>query len=809
MSFIKLSSITSFIKTHLWVIAVFIGIGVFFYFPALQGKLPYQSDILQYNGMAHARNELRTSGEESYYTQSAFGGMPTYQLGAHYSYQGVKWVDRIIRFLPRPIDYLFLYFVSFYVLMLSLRVDYRVAALGSIAFGLATYHLIIIDVGHNAKAHAIGYFPLVLASIFYLFRSSNWLKAGLFLTASLALELVANHYQMTYYLFLLIGTYLFFELLKSIKAKDLGRFSIRIGVFLTALIGAIALNATSILATKQYAAFSTRGTSELKSAGDHADEGKTSGLSFEYITAYSYGIAESFNIIIPRLYGGSNSEILPENSAIGQFLDGYSLTPSEKKEFTSKAPLYFGKQPIVAAPAYLGVSVFFLFVLAVLTLPLKSFRWLYIGLVLALMLSWGKNFPILSRIFIDYFPLYNKFRAVSSIQVLLSLGIPLLAVLGFSSWRKEPDYSKLVKALYITVGVLVVATLLPLVGDFSGPNDLFYENAYGSDYIDALRADRKSLVVKDAFRSILFTLLTAAGLWVIGKYRDARFTGFVLLIVLIDLGGVASRYISVDDFVSAKLVKEPFKQSEVDRAILADTDYFRVFNINEGLNGASTSYWHHSIGGYHAAKPAFIQQLFDVHLANEQYQVLDLLNIKYLISIDDQGTSTYSLYPTRKGAAWISSSLSYENNLDSIFNRLPEISLANEAVVFGTNSLEPYTNRTISSTEHIETTHVKENRIEYKFSLENPAFVVFSEWYYTPSPGDWVLRDQNSNILPIYRTNYAFMGTYLPKGEGTISLSFEPKIIATTLWVRLIAQVIFIVLLGFLLIKMYWKKSDL
>ena len=809
MNPIKLTSIMSFLKTHLWVMFVFIGIGLYFYFPAFQGKLPYQSDIVQYNGMAHARNELRDSGEESYYTQSAFGGMPTYQLGAHYGYQGVKMVDRLIRFLPRPVDYLFLYFASFYILLLSLKVDYRFAALGSIAFGLATYHLIIIDVGHNAKAHAIGYFPLVIAAIFYLFRSSNWLKAGLLLTASLALELVANHYQMTYYLFLLIGLYLCFELIRAIKAKELQRFTTRIALFTAALAGAIALNATSIFATKQYASFSTRGTSELNVSSNNTDGSTGSGLSFDYITAYSYGIAESFNLLIPRLYGGSNSEALPENSALEEFLDSYKLTISEKKEFTSKAPLYFGKQPMVAAPAYLGVSVVFLFVLAALTLPFKQYRWLYIGLALALTLSWGKNFPALSRIFIDYFPLYNKFRAVSSIQVLLSLSIPLLAIIGFSSWSKEPDFSKLLKALYLTVGVLVIATLIPLVGDFRGVNDLYYENAYGAGYIEALRADRKSLVLHDAFRSVLLTLSTAAAVYLIGKYRDVRWIGLLLIIVLVDLGGVAKRYSNADDFVPAKLVKQPFKKSEADRAILADTDYFRVFNINEGLNGASTSYWHHSIGGYHAAKPAFIHQIFDFHLASEQYEVLDLLNIKYLISADDQGTPTYSLYPSRKGAAWISSSLRFENNLDTIFNRLPEISTANEAVVYGSKVLEPYANRSIATNEKVEVTYVQENRIDYTYMLNEPAFVVFSEWYYTPSPGDWVLRDEQNNELPIYRTNYAFMGSYLPKGEGTISLRFEPKIIETTLWVRLIAQAVFIALFSFLLIRTYWKKSDL
>jgi hypothetical protein len=490
---------STFFKTHGIALLSFLLISCIFYYPALQGKVLEQSDIIQYNGMAHSRNELRAAGEESYYTQNAFGGMPTYQLGAQYAYQGVKTLDRIIRFLPRPIDYLFLYLISFYLLLSSLKIDFRLSMLGSIAFSLATYHLIIIEVGHNAKAHAIGYFPLVLASLLYLFRSRKFILPTLFLTLSMALELVANHYQMTYYLFMLIGVYLLFKAYEAITAKEGVVYLKRIGVFIVSILWAVLLNASTIFATRQYAQFSTRSTPEISLEGASTN----SGLSFEYITTYSYGIAESFNLFIPRLFGGSNSEPLPKGSHLELLLKKYNIGPAEIENFTSNAPLYFGSQPIVAAPAYLGASVLFLFVLGLITLSFKDYKWLYFSMIMALFLSFGKNLSFLSHLFVDYFPLYNKFRAVSSIQVILSFSVPIIAVLGLRKWLMSPSTQSLIKALMISLIIIGVGTLLPFIIGFSGVNDISYESAYGPEFMDALRSDRTELALKDSLRSFL------------------------------------------------------------------------------------------------------------------------------------------------------------------------------------------------------------------------------------------------------------------------------------------------------------------
>ena len=775
---------STFFKTHGVALLFFLLLSCVFYYPALQGKVLEQSDIIQYNGMAHLRNELRAAGEESYYTQNAFGGMPTYQLGAQYAYQGIKTIDRLIRFLPRPIDYLFLYLISFYILLSSLKIDFKLSILGSLAFSLATYHLIIIEVGHNSKAHAIGYFPLVLASLLYLFRSRKIILPTLFLTLSMALELAANHYQMTYYLFMLIGMYLLFRAYQAITVKEGVLFLKRLGVFIVSVSWAVLLNASTIFATRQYAQFSTRSTPEISIEGASTN----SGLSFDYITAYSYGIAESFNLFIPRLFGGSNSERLPKGSHLELLLKKYNLSPTEIENFTNSSPLYFGSQPIVAAPAYLGASVLLLFILGLITLSFKDYKWLYFSMLLALFLSFGKNLSFLSHLFVDYFPLYNKFRAVSSIQVILSFTVPIIAVLGLRKWLSSPSTQSLMKALIISLIVISLGILLPFTLGFSGANDISYESAYGPEFMDALRSDRTALALKDSLRSFLIILVVCTVLYIYSKRLKEVLIYLVVGAVLFDLGGVAYRYTSVDHFQSKREFQNPIPLTDADKEIQSDNGYYRVFNLNEGLNGATTAYHHRSIGGYHAAKPAFISQIFEYHIANENYEVLDLLNIKYLISNDEEGRIASS-YPNSKGPVWIARSIDYQPSLKESFLNLPLISQSESIEINEPFSFDYEENRALSKHEFVEVSSFKESQISYRYRLESPAFVIFSEWYYSPSPEDWVLRRDNGESLKIYRTNYAFMGAMLSEGEGEITLSFEPKIISQTLWIRIIAQI--------------------
>ena len=415
---------------HFFVFVFFVLVALAYFHPVLQGKVILQSDIVQYTGMAKEQIDFRKkTGEEPYWTNSAFGGMPTYQLGAYYPHNYVKKLDSVIRFLPRPADYLFLYFIGFYILLCCLKVDYKLAVVGALAFGFSTYMIIILGVGHNAKAHAIGYLPILLAGILLTFQKKYlW---GLLLTAiAMALEVGANHYQMTYYFMLLVLIIGVAHFIDAIRNKSYKHFFTTVAILLLAVLLGIAANATSLLATQEYAEWSTRGKTELTLKPNGEPKKNTKGLDRNYITEYSYGITESLNLFVPRLFGGANTENLGEESKTYSYLVEQGLPRNKALEFASGLPLYWGSQPIVAAPAYIGAIVFFLFVLGLFLVDGKVKWWLFGGTIMALLLSWGKNFGLFTDFMIDFFPLYDKFRAVSSIQVILELCTPLLGILS-------------------------------------------------------------------------------------------------------------------------------------------------------------------------------------------------------------------------------------------------------------------------------------------------------------------------------------------------------------------------------------------
>ena len=376
---------------HALVLIGFILVSLIYFYPVLQGKQIFQSDIAQYTGMSKEQNDFRASEHlEPYWTNSAFGGMPTYQLGAKYPHDYIGMMDDAIRFLPRPADYLFLYFLGFYGLLLVLKIDPLKAFFGALAFGFSTYLIIILGVGHNAKAHAIGYMPLVIAGFILVFQKKyTW--GGLLTMFSVALEINANHFQMTYYLLIFLLVLSGYFIYQAVKQKEYKSLLTSFGVLAIAGIFAIGANATNLLATAEYADFSTRGKSELTFNADGTKSVGNSALTHDYITEYSYGIAESFNLIAPRLFGGSNSEALGKDSKMYEFMMGQGVPEAQAADFVSAMPTYWGDQPIVAAPAYIGIVVFFLGILALFA-DKRKIKYVFLsGAIVALVLSWGKN----------------------------------------------------------------------------------------------------------------------------------------------------------------------------------------------------------------------------------------------------------------------------------------------------------------------------------------------------------------------------------------------------------------------------------
>lgn len=792
---------------HAIAILGFVLVSLIYFYPVLQGKQIFQSDIAQYTGMAKEQNDFRASEHiEPFWTNSAFGGMPTYQLGAKYPYDFVGAVDDFLRFLPRPADYLFLYFLGFYGLLLVLKTDPLKAFFGAVAFGFSTYLIIILGVGHNAKAHAIAYMPLVVAGFIWVYNK-RYIAGGLLTMIATALEINANHFQMTYYLLILLLILSAYYAFNFIKEKEYKSFLTSVGVLIVAGILAIGANATNLMATAEYANFSTRGKSELTYKPDGTRSTDTSAMTRDYITEYSYGIAESFNLIAPRLFGGSNSESLGKESQIVQFLqqqqigEGQYITESQAVEYAKQGmPTYWGDQPIVAAPAYIGIVVFFLAILGLIVDERKIKYAFASGAAVALVLSWGKNLPIVTDFFIDYVPMYNKFRAVSSIQVVLELCFPVLAVMGLQSFckaDKAKQWEGLWQSAAIGLGTIVILFLSKGMFSFSGAGDSYMAQSYGPGFVDAIKSDRKTMYSADLLRSGFFIVLTAGILWMVIKDRITQKTAIILigLFMVSDLFFVDRKYVSDKDFVSSREVEVPFQETPSDAQILKDTSHYRVFEINGNFSSARASYFHKSIGGYHAAKPRRMQQLFDYQIAKNNLEILNMLNVKYVIQTDKEGKEFPTSNPDANGNAWFVNEVKLVNNANDEMKALDRINTKKVAVfniqLNGDKFKNARIKRNLDTTGTIQLRVYKPNYIKYISDSKNEGLAVFSEIYY---PHGWnaYVDGVKAEHFPV---DYVLRGMMLPKGVHTVEFKFEPEVIKTGSTITLISGVGMLLLL--------------
>lgn len=794
---------------HLLVIIGFIIISLAYFHPVLSGKEIFQSDIMQYIGMSKQQTDFReATGEETYWTNSAFGGMPTYQLGAKYPHNYIKKLDLALRFLPRPADYLFLYLLSFYILLLILRVEWRLALLGALAFGFSTYLIIILGVGHNSKAHAIAYMPLVLSGIILTFQR-KYIFGFLLTTIAMGLELVANHFQMTYYLLLLVIVLGIAYLIDAYKKQWLPHYFKSIGILLVAVILSIGLNATGILATKEYVAESSRGKSELTINSDGSLKENTSGLDKEYITQFSYGLFESLNLFIPRLTGGGNSENLGKDSNTYEAFRKLGASPSQALQESKRAPLYWGDQPIVEAPAYIGAVILFLFVLALFLVKGRLKWWLVGGSILALLLSYGKNLGFLTNLFIDYFPLYNKFRAVTSIQVILELCVPIMAIVGlvqiFNDFDRKKEKLKILKYVTaITAGVAVLLLLFKSSFDFSGVNDGFYRQNYGQGFIDAIKEDRKSIFTSDIIRTLVLVLLTAGIIYgyLKEKIKQKWLIAGLAILILFDLVGVDSRYVNSDDFVSSIQVKTPYQISDADKQILNDSGYYRVFDITS--SGARTSFFHNSLNGYHAAKLRRYEEVFDFYVANNNLNVLNMLNTKYIIAQDEQGKQFVYKNDEANGNAWFIEEIKVVDNANEEINALDSLDNKRVAVIDKDFHADLDANYSLDSTAIIELVQYKPNYLKYQSNNNNDGFAVFSEVYY---PHGWksYIDGQPTNHT---RLNYTLRGMEIPKGSHIIEFKFDPDVVKTGSNISFASSIlVFFLILGGLFYE-FRKKNN-
>jgi hypothetical protein len=762
-------------------IIAFILISVAYFSPILEGKKIFQSDIMHFTGMAKAINDFRSENDaEPYWTNAAFGGMPTYNLSVLYPNDFVKELDGFLRFLPRPADYLFLYFLGFFILLSVLKVEYKLAILGALAFGFSTYFIIILGVGHNSKAHAIAYMPMVLAGILLVLQR-NYLWGFLLTAVAMSLEIKASHPQMTYYLFFAVLILGVFYLIEAFKEKQLPAFFKSIAILVVAVVLAIGTNATSLLATKEYVSHSTRGKSELTINPDGSPKEASSGLSKEYITDYSYGVLETFNLFIPRFMGGGNYENVGMDSNIYNFLKD-KTDPRQAKEFAEFAPMYWGKQPIVEAPAYLGAVLVFLFVLGIFLVKGKLKYWLVGVVIFSILLSWGKNLNFLTNFFIDFVPMYNKFRAVSSIQVIAELAVPLLGILALNEFfnkttAAEIKLNALKNSFYITGGIALIFTLFGTsLFDFEGLRDASYDQMLPG-FLENIIADRKAIFFSDSLRTLIFVVTSAGVLWLFIKEKLNKNYAIIVLgaIILFDLVSVDKRYVNNADFQNAREIDKPFVASEINQEILKDKSHYRVANFMvDPMNDGSTSYFHNSIGGYHAAKLERYQELYDFHIMKNNIEVLNMLNTKYFIFEDGSRRETVQQNPNPNGNAWLVNTIKIVENANEEILALDSLKTKAEAVIDKRFVSEGFkTNYPIDSSATIQLTSYALNNLVYDFNASTNQFAVFSEIYYKDGWNAYI----DGKLTPYYRVNFVLRGLEIPKGNHKIEFKFEPTVI--------------------------------
>ena len=793
-------------------LAIIFGFGLFsvlFFYPVLSGKKLIQSDIRQYTGMSRQIKEYReNNNEEIYWIDNAFGGMPTYQLGARYPYDFLTPIHQLFQLIPQPAEILFLYLLTAYLFLLIIKMPIPVAIFGAFAYGLSTYLLIILQVGHNTKAQALAYMPLVIGGMYMILHDHR--SRGFVLTVfALSMQIRANHYQMTYYMLLLMLVIGIVYGIHALKTKTHKNF-IRQSLILT-LAGVMALgfNAPPLLATAEYSQFSTRGKSELNQNPDGSIKEKTGGLSTDYITQFSYGIFESFNLLAPRIQGGGSSENLGEDSALYDFLIQNGLSRPQAKSFVSNVPTYWGSQPILEAPAYVGVTVIFMAFLALFIVKGPLRNGLLAGIILSLLLSWGENFPLLTQLFIDYFPLYNKFRAVSSIQVILEFCFPVLACLGLYRLYQKPHVEEFRKIVKPAIGFMFALLLIFLSKgffDFSGAMDTYLRDAYGPVLMDQIVTVRKSIFNYDLIRAIVYCMVISAIIYYFTKGKLSKSITMIALIglMLSDLIGVSQRYIDRGLFVSPRQIKNLFVPQKGDQRIKKDTGRVRVYEPGLKLSGARTSFFHNALGGYHGAKPRRFEELYDYFSTHQISGVMDMLNVKYLL-IQEKNEQGLIENPNVLGVAWAVDSLLISDTPDGVLESMKSLDFARQAVALNSEfPADVEVQYDSQKLDKIELVKDHPTHLIYDFEAREDQLIVFSETYY---PHGWsvTIDDQNAAFFPV---NYVLRGLRVPSGKHTLEFTFDPPVIRKGGVVRLISLFIFISVVSYFGYQRFKLKSN-
>lgn len=761
-------------------LALFLIITVAYFHPLFEGKRLFQSDISQFKGMSKEIVDYRAStGKEALWTNSMFGGMPAYQISTIHTGNLMRSVDNVLQMgLPRPAGFVFLYFVGFFILMLAMGMSPWLSILGAIAFAFSSFFFIIIEAGHNSEAHAIAYMAPVIAAILLAFRK-KYLIGGALMALFLSLQINANHLQITYYLALMAVVIGIFQLITCIKEKQLAHFVKAVGILFAGALLALGPNISNLWTTMEYTAYSTRGKSELT---DNAHL-KTSGLDKDYATQWSYGIDESLTLLIPNMKGGASN-------ALGNNTDAMVPVKEEMKSTVSQQSAYWGNQPFTSGPVYIGAFIVFLFVLGMFIVE-DRIKWpLLATFILALLLAWGKNFPFMTNLFLDFFPGYNKFRAVSMILVLAELVMPIIAILGLKKIIEKPEILKTKKryvyiSLGLTAGVSLLLYLFPGIFGLITSSELTQIAGYRkqgapesqlNDFIVNLELARKTILSADAIRSFLFIMIGAVILWLYSrKIITANWLiALVAVLIMVDMIPIDSRYLGKKNYDRKSVIEQPFQASNVDEFILKDKDpNFRVLNLTvNAFQDASTSFFHKSVGGYHAAKLKRYDELIQYQMTKNNMEVINMLNTKYLIVPGANKEPTLQINFPALGNAWFVRGFKMVPNADAEMNALSNFK-AKETAIIDNRFESQIKNFKFSddTTGIITLKSYSPNDLVYESKSSTDKLAVFSEIYYDKGWKAFI----DGKPAPYFRANYILRAMVVPAGNHTIEYKFEPR----------------------------------
>lgn len=783
-----------FLLPHVLVTLFFAAISLMYFYPVLSVKELVQSDIVQFKGMQRQVLEHRAAfDEEPYWIDNAFVGMPTYQITPRYPFDVLRYMDTAIRFLPRPADMLFLYLFFFYLFAQSRRFSIPISVLGSLAYGFSSYYIIILMVGHNTKAMALAYAPLIFLGLFQLLIDKK--KIGfIWFTLGLALQLHANHLQMTYYTLIMVAIWVLLWGIWTWRKEGIRLLFKPIGKLILAGVIALLLNAQGVLATLEYTQFSTRSASELTINPDGTPKESSAGLSFDYITEYSYGILETLTFFAPNVVGGSSSASFPMNSEFVQFLR--TLDAETANTIFRYARPYWGDQPIVAAPVYLGIVILFFALLGIITAN-RNIRVVLLVIVgTSLLFSWGKNLPELAQFFIDYLPLYDKFRAVSSAQIMIMLCTPYAAMLGVQFLVKDNVVTrqKLLKCYYVlSVFVFLILFLIAGSKGFFSFTSAYEPFAQYPEVMNPLKKARAALLVQDIWQLLIFIFLIVVFTLLFWKKKISSvvFVMLMTVLALTDLWKQNRTYFEEDQFVSTFRHKQAFVATPQDKEIVKDISRYRVFEPQLGTSNARTAFFHRAIGGYHGAKPAALQEVYDFYLQQEDSTVLDMLNVKYVL--DNALENGYSLRASALGPAWLVNEVVSVGSANAELLALGNINPKKQA-------LSQELNNTIykpSSLDTITLTEQRNNLLRYNVNVEHQRLAVFSEMHY---PKGW---QAYLNDIPIdhYKVNYLLRGVVVPSGSHELVFKFQPDVIRHGTLFMASGWLIFILTIGLFIRK--------